>query len=126
MRLEMFNGLLNATSEKRYKHFLSIASDSECVWMADCGNDNLLSPELGGIPHYCAWSEKEFAEYYINSMLPDLDCEIVSIEVHSFCEMLRNNNVMFMIFPTENNAWIVSSDELCQNLEYELARIEQI
>jgi hypothetical protein len=93
--------------------------------MADCGNDNLLSPEINGIPYYLAWPEKEFAEYYIR-LLPDLRCEIISIEIHDFCDMLKKNKITFMIFPTDKNGWIVSSDELYDNLVYELARIEQI
>ena len=126
MRPDMFNGLLRATSEKRYRHFLSIVADSECVWMVDCGDDNLLSPEINGVAHFLAWSEREFAEYYLDKMLPDLECEIVSIEIRDFCEMLSNNRIMFMIFPTDENAWIVTSDDLYQNIAYELARIEQI
>lgn len=124
MKQEMFNGILNAASEKRYKHFLSETADSEYVWMVDCRNDNLLTFEKDGIPHFLAWSEKEFAEYYINKFLLDLKCKVVSIEVHDFCDMLKNNKVMYMIFPTDKNAWIVSSEELYKNLEYELARIE--
>ena len=126
MKPEMFNGLINATSEKRYRHFLNNAADSEIVWMVDCGNDNLLSPEIDGSAHFLAWSEKEFAEYYLKKVLPDLECEIVSIEVHTFCDMLEKNKIMFMIFPTEQDAWVVSSDELYQNIIYELARIEQM
>ena len=126
MTKEKFSGLLNAVSEKRYKHFLSITADSEYVWMVDCGNDNLLAFEMEGIIHYLAWSEKEFVEYYLNKLYPKLDCEIVSIEIHAFCEMLKSNKSMFMIFPTDRDTWIVSSDELSQNIEYELARIEQI
>lgn len=126
MNKEMFNGILNATSEKRYQHFLNVVSDSECVWMVDCGDDNLLSPDFDGVTHYLAWSEKEFAEYYINRLLPDLKCEIISIEVHNFCDMLKNNEAMFMILPTNKDAWVISSDELYQNLIYELARIEQM
>jgi len=126
MDQKMFNGILNATSEKRYNHFLNVASDSECVWMVDCGDDNLLSPEIDGVTHYLAWSEKEFAEYYISKLPPDLKCEIVSIEVHDFCDMLKNNKTMFMIFPTDKDAWMASSDELYENLMYELARIEQV
>jgi len=126
MRQEMFNGILNASSEKRYQHFLNETTASEYVWMVDCGNDTLLSPEVDGIVYYMAWSEKEFAEYYLKNMKPDLKCEIVSIEIHDFCHMLKTNKVMFMISATDKDAWVVSSEELCQNLEYELDRIEKV
>ena len=126
MNKEMFNGILNTTSDKRYNHFLNVVSDLECVWMVDCGDDTLLSPEIDGIAYYLAWSEKEFANYYIGKMFPELECEIVSIDTHDFCDMLKANETMFMIFPTDKDAWIVTSDELYQNLEYELARIEQM
>ena len=112
--------------KKRYNHFLNIVPDEELVWMVDCGNDSLLSPEIDGIIYYLVWSEKQFVEYYIEKVYPDSKFEIVSIDVHDFCDMLRLNDVMFMIFPTDKDAWVVKSNELYENLTYELSRIEQI
>lgn len=126
MNKKMFEGILNASPEKRYNHFLNIVPDEELVWMVDCGNDSLLSPEIDGIIYYLVWSEKQFVEYYIEKVYPYSKFEIVSIDVHDFCDMLRLNDVMFMIFPTDKDAWVVKSNELYENLTYELSRIEQI
>lgn len=124
MNKKMFNGILSATPEKRYNHFLNVASDTESVYMVDCGDDNLLSPEINNIIYYLAWSEKEFAEYYLSKMYPKMKCQIVTLEIHEFCDIIKNNQVMFMIFPTDKDTWIVSSDDLYENLAFELSRIE--
>lgn len=124
MNQKMFEGILHATSEKRYQYFLNTVSDTQMVWMADCGDNTLLSPEIDGTIYYLAWPDEEFAGYYVEKMFPDAKFQIVSIEVHDFCNMLQLNHVMFLIFPTDNDAWIVTSDELYENLSYELSRIE--
>lgn len=124
MNNKMFNGILSATPEKRYDHFLNVVSDAETVYMVDCGEDTLLSPEINNIIYYLAWSEKEFAEYYLSKIYPHMKCQIVAIEVHEFCEMIKTNQAMFMIFPTDKDTWIVSSNELYENLEFELSRLE--
>jgi len=124
MKQEMFDGLLNASAQKRYDHFLSVASDQEAVWLVDCGEDNLLSPEIEGIPHLLVWSEKEFAEHYLESILYDVSHEIVAVEIHEFMELLLKNQISLMVFPTEKDAWVVKSGDLYENLLFELSRYE--
>lgn len=124
MNFKMFQGILNASSEKRYNHFLTVAADSERVWMIDCGNDTLLSPEINGVVYFLVWAEEEFANYYLKNILNNDVYRSVEMEVHDFCLMLQNNDIKFLVFPNENDGWVVTSGELCQNLQYELARIE--
>ena len=52
----------------------------------------------------------------------------VEMDIHEFCErceeMMNEENIRFMVFPTDKDAWIVSTEGLLNDLTEELERVE--
>ena len=116
-----FKGLWNTTAEKRYKHFITYTVDNEGVWLLT-SEDGYATIDIDGFIHLLAWPSKEFAIAYNEEDTP------VEIDIHEFCErcedMMNEENTRFMIFPTDKDAWIVSTQDLLNDLAEELDRVE--
>lgn len=114
-------GLLLASPEKRFKHFITTAADTESVWML-YNADGYATIDIDDYVHLLVWSEKEYAHRYD----PALEAE--EIEVHEFCERCRSirpeDQVRFMVFPTDANAYVIPANDLADALEEELSLLE--
>ena len=116
-----FEGLWNATAEKRYNHFITYAVDYESAWLL--ANENgFATIDVDGYIHLLVWPSKEFAEAYNKEDTP------VEMDMQEFCErceeMMNEENIRFMVFPTDKDAWIVSTEGLLNDLTEELERVE--
>ena len=116
-----FEGLWNATAEKRYKHFITYTVDYESAWLLS--NENgFATIDVDGYIHLLVWPSKEFAVAYSEEDTP------VEMDIHEFCErcedMMNEENIRFMVFPTDKDAWIISTEDLLSDLTEELERVE--
>ena len=119
--MKRFLGISNASPAKRYKHFVSHVADWESVWLLS-GKDGFLTIDIDDHIHLLVWPSKEFALAF------DPDETPVEIEVHDFCkrceEMLHQEDIRFMVFPTEKNTYVVETEELLEDILYELSLVE--
>ena len=116
-----FEGLWNTTVEKRYKHFVTYTVDWESVWLL--GNDDgFATIDVDGYIHLLVWPAKEFAVAYSEEDTP------IEMDIHEFCErcedMIGEENIRFMVFPTDKDAWVISTKDLLNDLTEELERVE--
>lgn len=116
-----FEGLWNATAEKRYNHFLTYTVDCESAWLL-ANEEGFATIDVDGYIHLLVWPSREFAEAYSKEDTP------VEMDIHEFCErceeMVNDENIRFMVFPTDKDAWIVSTEGLLNDLTEELGRVE--
>ena len=116
-----FEGLWNASAEKRYKHFITYTADNESAWLL-ASEEGYATVEADGYIHLMVWPSKEFAEACSQGDTP------VEIEIHEFCErcedMLEEEAVRFMVFPTDKDSMIVCAETLLNDLTEELERLE--
>ncbi len=116
-----FESLWNATAEKRYKHFITYTADCESIWLL-ANEDGFTTIDVDGYIHLLVWSSKEFAEAFSKKDTP------VEMEIHEFCkhceDIMNEKNFRFMVFPTDKDAWIVSTEDLLHDLTEELEQIE--
>ena len=121
MKDKRFEGLWKASAEKRYKHFISYTVDHESAWLLT-NEDGYATIDMDGDIYLLVWPSEEFAAAYCEEDTP------TEIEIHEFCErcegMLEEENIRFMVFPTEKDAWIVSTGDLLNDLTEELKRVE--
>lgn len=119
--MDRLNGVLNASPEKRYKNFISTVVDQEQVWA--------LSSEAG----YATWDEDEIIRLIV---YPTLDAaklfagsdKPTAIEVHDFlsrCKAyMKNDRFGFMVYPNGSDAFIVSTEQMVNDIEATLALVE--
>ena len=116
-----FEGLWKATPEKRYKHFVTYAVDYESAWLLT-NKDGFATIDADGYIHLLVWPSKEFAVAYCEEDTP------IELNIHEFCErckeMMNEENIRFMVFPTDKDVWVVSTEELLKDLTEELERVE--
>ena len=116
-----FEGIWNATAEKRYKHFVTYTVDYESVWLLS-DEDGYATIDVDGYIHLLVWPSKEFAVAYSEEDTP------VEMDIHEFIkrcnDMREDTNIRFMVFPTDKDAWIVSTEDLLNYLIEELGRVE--
>lgn len=116
-----FERLWNESPKKRYKHFVRFVADQESVWMLS-NEDGFTTIDLDGYVNLLVWPSREFAVKYDSQDAP------VEIEVHDFCQrcedLLAQENVRFMVFPTDKNVYVVSTEELLSDILYELDLVE--
>lgn len=121
MNDKRFEGIWNATAEKRYKHFVTYTVDYESVWLLS-DEDGYATIDVDGYIHLLVWPSKEFAVAYSEEDTP------VEMDIHEFIEccndMREDTNFRFMVFPTDKDAWIVSTEDLLNYLIEELGRVE--
>ena len=116
-----FKGLWNASAEKRYKHFVTHTVDFESVWLLS-NDDGYATIDVDGYIHLLVWPSKEFAEKYNKEDTP------VEMDIHEFCErcesMINEETIRFMVFPTDKDVWIISTEDLLNDLTEELELVE--
>ena len=115
-------GLMAASAEKRYKNFLSTAADSEEVWMLASEDGYASFDTDDGKICLLVWPERCFAEWFADGDEPEL------VEVHDFCDRCRevedDDAILFAVFPTEGDSFVVTPSELLSDLEEALAELE--
>ena len=119
MKPEQFSGLMKASPEKRYKSFLTTVADLEDVWML-ASEDGYATLELDGYIHLLIWPRREFAEAF------QQEDEIISMDVHVFLEQCKEltEDIRFMVFPTDDNAYVVDPERLISDLCEYLDEVE--
>ena len=120
MKDTAIQGLLHASPEKRYKSFLNTVADRQDVWLL-FSEEGYATLDLDGFVHVLVWPRKEFCSLYQS------DAEkAVAMEVHDFiekCEELEES-VRFMVFPTNENCYIVTAQQLREDLQIHLEELE--
>lgn len=120
MDIKKFLGLQNASPEKRYKSFINTVTDREEVWLL-LSEAGYVTFAADGIIYLFIWPEKEFCE--ILQTEGDIP---IAIEIHDFlnkCKKL-DRSIKFMVFPTEKDTYVVSSEQLCADIEEHLEELE--
>lgn len=115
-----FDGLMKASAEKRYKSFLSTVADLGTVWLLS-SKDGFATYDDKDYIYLLIWPKKEFCiEFAVQDEIP------VDIEVHDFIERCKNlnNQTQFMVFPTSENAYVVSPEQLQLDITEQLELIE--
>lgn len=119
--MKRFQGILNSTPEKRYKHFLWFTADHESVWLLS-NEDGYHTIDLDGVIYLLVWPEKTFAEAYNKEDIP------IELDIYDFCDRCReinkDDNIKFMIFPTSKDTYIINPEDLLNDLLEELSLIE--
>lgn len=112
-------GLLKTTPEKRYKSFLNTVADREEIWVLISTDKKTLAVSEDG--YILLWPYKEFCELMLS---PNLNPQ--TIEVHDFLEqyITLGNSTGFSIFPTNENSYIVSAEQLCMDIQEHLDELE--
>ena len=112
-------GLLKTTPEKRYNSFLNTVTDREEVWGLISSDQNALAVNDDGC--ILLWSYKEFCELMLSP-----GYKPKAIEVHDFLEQCKalDHSVGFSIFPTKENSYVVSAEQLCSDIQEHLDELE--
>lgn len=113
-------GLMKAPAEKRYKSFLNTVTDIEEVWFL-CSTNGYATFDAEGFVHVLIWPRKEFAQHFIS------DGEnAVSMEIHEFLEKCKSldDSVRFMVFPTDLDSYVVTTHQLCHDIQEYLEELE--
>ena len=120
MNKKYIEGLKNASPEKRYKSFLNTVADRGEVWFL-ASDDGVVTYDFDGFINLPVWPGKEFCFGSETG-----DDTAVSMEVHEFLEHCRslNENIRLMVFPTEENAYIVDSEQLVYDIQESLDEVE--
>ena len=113
-------GLIKATPEKRYKSFLNTVTDLEEVWLlsSQTGQTTLTVDDF---IHVLIWPREEFCK----SMISDGQ-KPISIEIHHFLEECKalDDSIRFMVFPTNENSYVVTAKQLCLDIQEHLDELE--
>lgn len=120
MNPKQFQGIINASPEKRYHNFLSTVTDNEEIWMAGT-SEGQATIDIDGYIHILVWPLKEFCKFHLR---PD---EVpFSMEIHDFLELCEgfDDSIRFMVFPTDANCYNVSTKKLCADIQAYLDEIE--
>ena len=118
--MNKLSGLLSATPEKRYKHFISTVVDREKVWLLSSKN-GYTTYDDENYTNLLVWSEKQFAEMFANGD------NAVSIEIHDFChrcEEMLNDNIGFLVFYNGQDAYWVDVNKIISDIQEELSLVE--
>ena len=120
MNEKAIQGLLNASPEKRYKSFLTTAADLAEVWLLS-SEEGYATFDADGYIHLLIWPRREFAV-----LLQSAEEEPVSMEIHDFIEECQHldSHFRFMVFPTQNDAYVVTTKQLCEDLADHLEEVE--
>ena len=116
---EAFEGLLKTTPQKRYKSFLNTVTDREEVWGLISTDQKTLAVSNDGC--IMVWPYKEFCELMLS---PNYSPQV--IEVHDFLELCKTlkKSACFSIFPTNENSYVVSAEQLCIDIQEHLDELE--
>lgn len=113
-------GLLHAPPEKRYKSFLNTVADLQEIWLL-VTKEGYATLDSDGFINVLVWPREEICSIYKSDSE-----EAVSMEVHSFIEKCKDleDDIRFMVFPTDENTIIVTAQQLCKDIEDHLLEIE--
>ena len=121
-----FEGLWNATAEKRYKHFVTYVADYESVWLLS-NKDGVATIDVDEYIHLLVFPSIEFATAYTLVAHSENDTPM-EMDIHEFCEhckdMINEKSTRFMVFPTDKDAWIISTEDLLTDLIENLEQVE--
>lgn len=118
-----FEGIWNSDPEKRYHNFLNTVADLEEVWLSE-SNDGCTTFDIDDKIHIMVWPKKEFCERFISQISENE--RAFSMEIHEFieeCESL-DGSYSFMVFPTDKDSYIVSKDQLIEDIIAHLEELE--
>ena len=119
------NGVLNSTTAKRYKSFITTIADTEEVWLLR-NKRGYATIDADGYINLIVFPDKEFAEWYRdrNFKKDQLEC----LDVHTFLErcndLLSQEEVRFLVSPNDSNGYIVAADKIIDDLTEELNCLE--
>ena len=113
-------GLMNAPAEKRYNSFLNTVTDREEAWFLE-SPDGFATMEADGYIHILTWPLKEFCIPFLSE-----GEEPVAMEIHELVEQLETleEDMRFMVFPTQKDAFVVTPQQLREDLTEYLEQIE--
>ncbi|MBQ3100787.1 MAG: DUF2750 domain-containing protein [Clostridia bacterium] len=118
-----FDGIWSSSPEKRYHNFLDTVTDREEVWLS--GNDDGCTTfDIDDRIHIMVWPRNEFCERLVSQISENE--RPFSIEIHEFieeCEAM-DDSYNFMVFPTEKDSYIVSKNQLIEDILDYLERLE--
>ena len=113
------SGLLNASPEKRYKSFLNTIVDIEELWFMRLESEHR---EAGKEGLYAAlWPcEEVLRGYNIKNENP------TTMEIHEFLQLCKEQDktIHFVVFPTDKDSWVVTCEQLYQDIIEHLEEIE--
>ena len=120
MNEKQLQGLMKASPEKRYKSFLTTVVDREEVWLLS-SEEGYATFDADGFIHLLIWPRKEFAELFKGN-----DEEVISMEIHEFVEQCKTveENIRFMVFPTNDNSYVVDAEKLMDDINACLEEVE--
>ena len=120
MNEKRLQGMMSAPPDKRYKSFLTTVADLEEVWLLS-SEDGYATFDADGYIHLLVWPRKEFAELFKGN-----DEEVISMEIHEFVEQCKTieENVRFMVFPTNDNSYVVDAGKLVDDINAYLEEVE--
>ena len=113
-------GIQKAPPEKRYKSFLNTVTDLEQVWFLN-SEDGYVTYEINGTVYLLIWPRKEFCSCFIEAdELPE------AMDIHEFLLNCHGPDAPthFMVFPTSIDCYIVTTEELCADIENYLSEVE--
>ncbi len=120
MNEKQLQGVMSASPEKRYKSFLTTVADLEAVWLLS-SEEGYATLDVDGFIHLMIWPRKEFAELFKGN-----DEEVMSMEIHEFVEQCKTveENIRFMVFPTNDNSYVVDAEKLIGDINAYLEEVE--
>lgn len=120
--MDKIRGVLNASPEKRYKHFLSTVADTEQVWLLKNNDGYACYDDGDGYSNLIVYPAREYAEMFCGSDEPEL------VEVHDFVdrcsELLQQDEIRFMVFPNQRDSYIVDAKKMYYDVMSALDEIE--
>jgi len=124
---QQFNAVVALDGPDRYKHFISRVSDWQHLWGLRDRDGWVLIADSNGHAAFPVWPHPEYAAACATDLWAGNSA--APIEVHEFLEkwvaglVAEGKNVA--VFPTlKMKGVIVSADQLKDDLQHELARIE--
>ena len=121
-----FKGLWNATAEQRYKHFITYVADYESVWLLS-NKDGVATIDVDDYINFLVFPSKEFATAYAEVVQKETDSPM-EVDVHDFCKhceaIINEKSTRFMVFPTDKDVWVISTEELLKDLIEGLEQVE--
>lgn len=106
--MNKFEGVWNASAQKRYKNFVTTTADTEEVWFCEGSK-------------FSVWPEQEYAR----KLFPTE--EIECMDVHDFCGSVLEKfpaNECIYVFPNDRDAFAAEPEKLLFDIQNELDRIE--
>ena len=124
MNDKRFYGLLSASTEKRYKSFITTIADKERVYLLK-NSDGYATIDMEDIVGLIVYPEKEYADYF-KSQEEDESVETLSTkEFLNRCkDIIDQDKIMFAVFPTEKNCYFAPVEKVYYDLLNELELIE--